>query len=191
MWTILAISSVTQMASQLRVTTASTQPFAYAKLIRRLRLSYANSIDILFNSACPPIVCQYRTCNTEGTRQIRQHSPMECFTISCVPFYVCNYRGNPDSVETHALDIVELVNDTLVVSTAIAAVICVTCRTRTVRGCKSIGHQLQKESVGRDLNEPLIYAPDRLTSYASRPERPPVPLEPQKRERECWPAWWG
>lgn len=52
-------------------------------------------------------------------------------------------RRNPDSIETHALDIIELMHDATPVASAIFLIGRVAGRSRTVPKCETIGHDLR------------------------------------------------
>lgn len=80
---------------------------------------------------------------------------MESFTIARVSFYVRNYRGDPNSVKTHVLNVIELVDDALVSSTAVFSISGVTCRARAIRGLESVSNKLVKLSVSRIIGRQL------------------------------------
>jgi hypothetical protein len=64
------------------------------------------------------------------------------FTIGTGPVKVGNNRRDPDSVESHVLDIIKLVDDTLVSAPTVLLVACVACRTRVVGSGESIRYKL-------------------------------------------------
>lgn len=69
------------------------------------------------------------------------HVPMVCLTIVGA-IDSGGDRRDPDSIETHALDIVELMHDATPVASAILLIGRVAGRGRTVPKCETIGHDL-------------------------------------------------
>ena len=67
---------------------------------------------------------------------------MECLSICRLALHILHYGRNPNRVEPHVLDVVELVDDALPRSAAVLAVTGVTGWAGTVGGCKTVCDKL-------------------------------------------------
>lgn len=63
-------------------------------------------------------------------------------SVCARPFEVCDNWRNPDGVEPHILDVIQVIDDSLVGTSAILAVLCVASWPRPIRKCKPVGDKL-------------------------------------------------
>ena len=92
---------------------------------------------------------------------------MVCLPVGACPFKTRGDWGNPDGIESHILDVVQVVYDALVGTTAILAVLCVTSWPRSIRKCEPVCDKLvtfwmSAEEEGRGM---------RVTWYMERPRQ--------------------